>query len=338
MANIDIAITTFNRADLLERAITSVLAQTDQSFTLYVLDNQSTDNTEQLCKKLLPAPHQYIRNAENFGMTGNWNQALKTGDAQYLNILHDDDELHPDFVAKVREFIQSNPECALIHTGTDNIDQNSQVIGGKAQAIPSIVTGNDYFAAWLSQKMDFVCPTVIYNREKIPVDLQFADELPFTADLVFFLQASAFGSVGYIRDRIFRYRVHDGSTTSTLRDKIGAKIADRRFAGKSIQRESDNRSLVVERSERVGSTYMYNSLAADILFTRLLGGSLTDVLYVARQVTKAEPSLWARARFYRMFLTALFPPKMLRAVGKLSVKMLSSLRATKSGASKPTAR
>ena len=43
MALVTVAIPTFNRADLLHRAITSVIKQTLVDFELFVSDNGSTD-------------------------------------------------------------------------------------------------------------------------------------------------------------------------------------------------------------------------------------------------------------------------------------------------------
>jgi glycosyltransferase involved in cell wall biosynthesis len=313
---IDIAIVTYNRSDLLERAIQSVLDQEDQGFTLYVLDNQSTDDTAALCERLLEPPHQYIRNPENYGMVGNWNEALKTGSAQYLNILHDDDELTPGFISSLKAFIARHPDCAFIHTAVDNIDQTGAVTGSKVHDFPEYVPGDAYFTGWLGGKVDVVCPTVVFNRDRLPSELRFSASQPFTADLVFFLKASAFGSVGYIRDRIFRYRSHDGSTTASLRQKLDAKIADRLSAGAEIQAEVDSRAISVDTPHRVGRRYTLRALAADILFTRLLGGGLNDVFFVAASVSRAEPELLRTLYFYHMFMSALIPPGLLRGAAR----------------------
>lgn len=316
MPDIDIVIVTYNRSALLERAIKSVLDQDDQDFTLYVLDNQSTDDTADLCARLLKPPHRYIRNPENYGMVGNWNQALKTGSAPYLNILHDDDELTPGFVSSIKRFAERHDDCAFIHTGVDIIDQTGTVTGRKVHDFPAHVPGDDYFLGWLAGKVDVVCPTVVFNRDRLPKGLQFSASQPFTADLVFFLKASAFGSVGYITDRIFRYRSHDGSTTASLRQKLTAKIADRLSAGAEIQAEVDSRAPQAADPSRVGRRYTLRSLAADILFTRLLGGGLNDVFFVATRVAKAEPELLRTRYYYRMVLTALVPPGLLRGIAR----------------------
>ncbi len=317
MTTIDIVITTYNRSEQLRRAIQSVLDQTDQNLVLTVLDNCSTDNTEEVCARMLAPSHRYVRNPENLGMVGNWNAALRTGNNKYVQILHDDDELGPDFVARMRAFIDKYPDCVFIHSGAAIIDQDSRITGTRNFDFPEYVTGDEFFEGWLAGKVSVVCPTAVFNRNLLSEGLEFSTDLPFTADLVFFLRASRSGYVGYIREPIFRYREHPASTTSDLGRRIYSKIADRNSAARQIQQEVDGRQLRIASPDQVGRNYRRFALASDVLFTRLIGGSLADVWLVAGAVVRAEPALLLNFRFYRMFLTSLVPLPAIRGLSKL---------------------
>ena len=48
---IDVIVPTFNRAHTLERAVNSVLNQTYKNFILHIVDDGSTDGTEDLLEK-----------------------------------------------------------------------------------------------------------------------------------------------------------------------------------------------------------------------------------------------------------------------------------------------
>ncbi len=50
---ISIIIPTYNRADLIERAITSVVSQTYTNWELLIIDDGSTDNTKSIIEKYL---------------------------------------------------------------------------------------------------------------------------------------------------------------------------------------------------------------------------------------------------------------------------------------------
>lgn len=96
--DVSIMIPTFRRADLLEEAIDSALAQkTQYSFTITIVDNDS--NVDQATDDLMQqycAGHEniiYYRNAENIGMFGNWNRCIELAQADWMCMLHDDDML-----------------------------------------------------------------------------------------------------------------------------------------------------------------------------------------------------------------------------------------------------
>ena len=52
--NISVIITTFNRRQILDRAINSVLNQTNSADEIIVLDDGSTDGTDQLISQKFP--------------------------------------------------------------------------------------------------------------------------------------------------------------------------------------------------------------------------------------------------------------------------------------------
>jgi cellulose synthase/poly-beta-1,6-N-acetylglucosamine synthase-like glycosyltransferase len=64
---VSVIIPTYNRAHLVGRAIRSVLNQTFQDFEIIVVDDGSTDNTEEVVKGFNDPRIRYIRHEENRG-------------------------------------------------------------------------------------------------------------------------------------------------------------------------------------------------------------------------------------------------------------------------------
>jgi glycosyltransferase involved in cell wall biosynthesis len=92
---ITICMPVWERYDYFEMAVQSVLDQT-MHCQLIVIDNASSHRKfEEFC---LAKCIQYTRNSENIGVFGNWNRCAKAANTNYVLILGDDDELHPDFV------------------------------------------------------------------------------------------------------------------------------------------------------------------------------------------------------------------------------------------------
>lgn len=95
MKEITIFTPTFNRAYILGRAYDSLLQQTNKEFIWCIIDDGSTDNTEDLVKKWLEEKKieiQYIKQ-ENGGKHVAHNAAVKKCKTNYMLILDSDDYL-----------------------------------------------------------------------------------------------------------------------------------------------------------------------------------------------------------------------------------------------------
>jgi len=93
---VSVILTTYNRAQLLPRAINSVLNQTYPNFELIIVNGGSTDNTEEVVKSFKDERIQYYKQKENKGMLADRNKGFDVAKGDYVAILDDDDELLPE--------------------------------------------------------------------------------------------------------------------------------------------------------------------------------------------------------------------------------------------------
>jgi glycosyltransferase involved in cell wall biosynthesis len=75
---VSVVIPTYNYAHFLDETIQSVLNQTFLDFELIIVDNNSTDNTEEVVKNYLSDNRvSFYKNDTNIGLVGNWNKCLE---------------------------------------------------------------------------------------------------------------------------------------------------------------------------------------------------------------------------------------------------------------------
>jgi glycosyltransferase involved in cell wall biosynthesis len=113
---ISVGIPTFNRAAQLERAATSVLAQTHANLELVISDNASADGTESLCRALCERDPRvrYLRQPVNRGPTANFNALFESMLGDYAMVLSDDDWLSEDYLAVCLAELQARPTLVLV--------------------------------------------------------------------------------------------------------------------------------------------------------------------------------------------------------------------------------
>ena len=120
-----IFILSFNRADYIQYTIESILNQTFKNFTVTVLDNASTDQTEFVVQNY---PISFFRQKKNIGVINNFFCAAQFCQSNWLMIFHDDDLLHPEYLQYCYNAITSDPDLQFIgsnYSGTQNPSQSS---------------------------------------------------------------------------------------------------------------------------------------------------------------------------------------------------------------------
>lgn len=95
---VSVIITTHNRGDLLPRAVESVLAQTYNNLEIIIVDDGSTDNTEQLVNSYMQKHEQikYIKHEKALGGNAARNSGIRAASGEFVAGLDDDDEFTPD--------------------------------------------------------------------------------------------------------------------------------------------------------------------------------------------------------------------------------------------------
>ena len=113
---VTVCMATYNRCELLKRAIHSVLAQTYDNFELIISDNASTDGTEEYCRSMVESDSRirYIRNAENIGYLDNFFQLYNMIETDMYILVNDDDFIYPEHLTRTMGMMQLHPELGLV--------------------------------------------------------------------------------------------------------------------------------------------------------------------------------------------------------------------------------
>ncbi len=112
---VSVIIPTYNRKNFIERAVKSVLKQTFKNFELVIIDDGSTDGTEEIIKKFKDKRIRYIWQ-ENKGPAGARNRGILEARAKYIAFLDSDDKWRRKKLEIQLNEMKKNPEILLSHT------------------------------------------------------------------------------------------------------------------------------------------------------------------------------------------------------------------------------
>jgi glycosyltransferase involved in cell wall biosynthesis len=212
LPRVDVIIPSFNYAHFLPGCVESVLSQQDVDVRVLILDDASTDNTQEVAQGL--AGHdsriEYRRHLLNRGHIATYNEGLEWASRDYTLLLSADDLLTPRALARASGVMDAHPEVVLtygqeIKTQTPSPDQF--VLPPEVHA--KVLTGSEFVEACCRECDNIVpTPTALVRTSVQHRIGGYRKELPHAGDLEMWLRFGAHGSVAILDSQQAYYRLH----------------------------------------------------------------------------------------------------------------------------------
>lgn len=164
---VSIIMPSYNTAEYIADSINSVLSQTYTNWELIIVDDCSSDNTDEIVSQFDDKRIRYLQNDKNSGAAVSRNKALREAKGKWIAFLDSDDLWMPDKLEKQVRFMEEN-SYAFSYTNYIEIDSAGNETGVKVTGPKHITKHGMYNYCWLG------CLTVMYDAEKIGL-IQIAD-------------------------------------------------------------------------------------------------------------------------------------------------------------------
>lgn len=124
-----VVVPTYNRAAFIERTLQSVLAQTYPHYEIIVVDDCSTDNTEELLRPLINSGKiRFIRHDQNRERGYSRNTGMEAATGDFLTLLDSDDLMYPNNLEDAAKYAQANPKSKFFYNLHELIDLAGNVV------------------------------------------------------------------------------------------------------------------------------------------------------------------------------------------------------------------
>jgi glycosyltransferase involved in cell wall biosynthesis len=199
-------IPTFNRAHTLHRAIESVLAQKSPAHEIIVVDDGSTDDTEQLVTKYINS-HENFRyfRQENSGVSAARNAAINASECSWFSFLDSDDEWLPEKLELQTQLIQEKPHLKIVH-GEERWIRNGRFVNQMKKHRKS---GGLIYQRCLERCL--ISPSaVLIHKDVFKSSGLFREDFPVCEDYDLWLKITSCFEVGFIdHPLIVKYGGHE---------------------------------------------------------------------------------------------------------------------------------
>ncbi|MCK4918258.1 MAG: glycosyltransferase family 2 protein [Candidatus Pacebacteria bacterium] len=187
---ISIIIPTYNRPELLRRAIKSVLNQTFQRFEIIVVDDGLVERANKIIKEIDDLRVVYIQHKENRGASAARNTGNEKARGEFVTFLDDDDEFYPEKLKKQLEIMKKfGKQIDYTFCLADIYSQQTGDFSYTQKYDLEEGTGS-FFEEALSMNMAVATPSIFCKREKALEIGVFDVTFPNAEDRDFFIRLS----------------------------------------------------------------------------------------------------------------------------------------------------
>jgi glycosyltransferase involved in cell wall biosynthesis len=203
-----ILVPTYNHASFLPDALTSIRCQTVKQWEAIVVDDGSTDETEQIAKNfaLCDERIRYFRKS-NGGVASALNTALDHARGQWICWLSSDDLFEKDKLKVHESYIERFPEKKFFYTDYFGIDEKNGIknpshIDQRHLPAPNDAVLSFFYTNYINGI------TICIHRSAFSAAGRFNESLRSGQDFDMWLRMSLFHQPQYIPERTASYRIH----------------------------------------------------------------------------------------------------------------------------------
>jgi hypothetical protein len=126
---VSVIMAVYNGAADLPTSLPSVLGQSFADFELVVVDDGSTDATEEVIRRTGDERIVYHRNASNLGQTTSLNVALRLARGEWIARIDADDRFRPGKLQRQVDYVAAHPEVDVLGTWACRVSATGVPIG-----------------------------------------------------------------------------------------------------------------------------------------------------------------------------------------------------------------
>ena len=229
MPRFSVVIPLYNKENFIENTIQSLLNQTFSDFEVLVVNDCSTDTSEQLVARFDDPRINIIQHSVNKGLSASRNTGIKLANANYIAFLDADDLWKPSFLEKIDVLINQYPEASLFATKYEVLHKKNRIVTHDFKLKNFTKHGiiKNFFESNLNQSIYY--PSCLCVKKMVFEDVgYYNEEVNYSEDVDFNLRAHATYKLAYWDEAAVTYLL-DSENQITQNGLKGKTIPDYDF-------------------------------------------------------------------------------------------------------------
>ena len=163
---VSFTVTAYNTEKYIAECLDSIFAQKgNYDFEVVVVDDASTDATEQVIRSYTDNRIRYIRHASNQGAFATVNRGFQEARGQFVTRIDSDDRYRSDFLLTVVPILQKYPDVGLVYGDISMIDPQGKITAPAGNVLRQNLPAKGNELIPLLEKNYLPAPTTIARKE-----------------------------------------------------------------------------------------------------------------------------------------------------------------------------
>jgi glycosyltransferase involved in cell wall biosynthesis len=211
---ISVVMITYQHEKYIAEATQSILDQTFENFELIIVNDGSTDRTEEIIKSFQDSRIKYIYQ-ENQGPSAAANNGILASSGKYIAVMSGDDVCYPQRLEIQYEYLQKSGH-KIVFSWVDFIDDDSRIFVGKHFADEFFNHPNRTRAEmlnWFFMKGNYLCAVTAMVEAKVLLECGLFNLASIQLqDFEMWIEIVKKYDISLIEDKLVKYRIRSDSS------------------------------------------------------------------------------------------------------------------------------
>jgi glycosyltransferase involved in cell wall biosynthesis len=218
---VSVVMPSYNYREFIGDAIRSVVSQTLEDWELVIIDDHSTDESENVIRDLMKMDSR-IRlsvHARNEGIPKTVNQGIQMASGKYVALTASDDMLRRDALQRLTDTLENQADYGVVIAEGTVIDERGVLTGKRTSDIwgPPTLNAGNFFAQLIDHS--FVTCNLFRKELVEKYGIWFDEDLKLANDWMFWLDLSEISKFIYISQPLYYYRIHSRNISRSSASK-----------------------------------------------------------------------------------------------------------------------
>ncbi len=214
MSRVSIIVPVFNTGKKIEKCLESLINQTEKDIEIVIINDGSTDDSEQIIKKYVEKYGEYIKyySKKNEGVAKTRNFGIEKATSEYVFFVDSDDYIDKNTIKKLKPYIEEDID--IIKFKLQRVNEQNKILEKVDGPVFDKISGQDAFDKLFSEDVLIDSPCVYIMKKKLFTENNFKFKGTYHEDFglipLILLKAKSFVS---LPDYLYYYVQADNSIT-----------------------------------------------------------------------------------------------------------------------------